>query len=60
MITDRNDLDDQPFETFAVGRALPRQAPVQAESREQLKSLLDRAAGASCSRRFRSSPRRTA
>ena len=45
MITDRNDLDDQLFDTFAAGRALLRQAPVQAESREQLKGLLDRAAG---------------
>ncbi|MEY6433906.1 type I restriction endonuclease subunit R [Thioalkalicoccus limnaeus] len=45
MITDRNDLDDQLFDTFAAGRALLRQAPVQAESREQLESLLDRAAG---------------
>lgn len=45
MISDRNDLDDQLFETFAAGRALLRQAPVQADSREQLKTLLDRAAG---------------
>ncbi len=45
MITDRNDLDDQLFETFAAGRALLRQDPVQAASREQLKALLDRAAG---------------
>ncbi len=45
VITDRNDLDDQLFDTFAAGRALLRQAPVQAESREQLKALLDRAAG---------------
>jgi len=45
MITDRNDLDDQLFDTFAAGRALLRQAPVQAESREQLKALLDHAAG---------------
>jgi type I restriction enzyme, R subunit len=45
MITDRNDLDAQLFDTFAAGRALLRQAPVQAESREQLKALLDRAAG---------------
>jgi type I restriction enzyme, R subunit len=45
MITDRNDLDDQLFDTFAAGRALLRQAPVQAESRERLKALLDRAAG---------------
>ena len=45
MITDRNDLDDQLFDTFAAGRALLRQAPVQADSRERLKGLLDRAAG---------------
>lgn len=45
MITDRNDLDDQLFDTFAAGRALLRQDPVQAESREHLQSLLDRAAG---------------
>ena len=45
MITDRNDLDDQLFDTFAAGRALLRQDPVQAVSREQLKALLDRAAG---------------
>lgn len=45
MITDRNDLDDQLFDTFAAGRALLRQDPVQAESREHLKELLDRAAG---------------
>jgi type I restriction enzyme, R subunit len=45
MITDRNDLDDQLFDTFAAGRALLRQAPVQAESRDHLKALLDRAAG---------------
>lgn len=45
MITDRNDLDDQLFDTFAAGRALLRQAPVQAESRQHLKELLDRASG---------------
>ena len=45
MITDRNDLDDQLFETFASGRALLRQEPVQAKSRQHLKALLDRAAG---------------
>ncbi|MDZ7677695.1 MAG: type I restriction endonuclease subunit R [Acidimicrobiales bacterium] len=45
MVTDRNDLDDQLFETFAAGRALLRQAPVQAEDRDHLKVLLDRAAG---------------
>ncbi len=45
MITDRNDLDDQLFETFAAGRALLRQDPVQAASRDDLQALLDRAAG---------------
>ena len=45
MITDRNDLDDQLFDTFAAGRALLRQPPVQAASREHLQELLDRAAG---------------
>lgn len=45
MITDRNDLDDQLFDTFAMGRALLRQDPVKAESRDHLKGLLDRAAG---------------
>jgi len=45
MVTDRNDLDDQLFDTFAAGRALLRQEPVQAESREHLRALLDRAAG---------------
>jgi type I restriction enzyme R subunit len=45
VVTDRNDLDDQLFGTFAMGRELLRQEPVQAESREHLKQLLDRAAG---------------
>jgi type I restriction enzyme R subunit len=45
MITDRNDLDDQLFDTFAAGRALLRQDPVQATSRDHMRQLLDRAAG---------------
>lgn len=45
MVTDRNDLDDQLFGTFAGGRALLRQEPVQAESRADLKAVLDRASG---------------
>ncbi|MFN3612484.1 type I restriction endonuclease subunit R [Tepidimonas sp.] len=45
VITDRNDLDDQLFGTFAMCRDLIRQTPVQAESREHLKTLLDRASG---------------
>ncbi len=45
VITDRNDLDDQLFDTFAASRQLLRQEPVQAESREQLKELLKVASG---------------
>ena len=45
VVTDRNDLDDQLFSTFAAGRALLRQAPVQAKGRSDLKELLDRASG---------------
>src|SRR5205085_11535234 len=45
MVTDRNDLDNQLFDTFAAGQALLRQAPVQAESRAHLKQLLDRPSG---------------
>ncbi len=45
VITDRNDLDDQLFGTFADCRQLLRQTPVQADSREQLKSLLSVASG---------------
>ncbi|MDD3448181.1 MAG: type I restriction endonuclease subunit R [Gammaproteobacteria bacterium] len=45
VITDRNDLDDQLFSTFAMCRDLIRQTPVQAEGREHLRELLNRAAG---------------
>ena len=45
VITDRNDLDAQLFDTFAASKQLLRQAPVQAESREQLKELLKVASG---------------
>ena len=45
VITDRNDLDDQLFDTFAASRQLLRQDPIQAESREQLKDLLKVASG---------------
>ncbi len=45
VITDRNDLDDQLFDTFAACKQLIRQEPVQAESREHLKSLLKVASG---------------
>ena len=40
IITDRNDLDDQLFQTFANSRGLLRQTPEQATSRENLKTLL--------------------
>ena len=40
VITDRNDLDDQLFDTFAASKQLLRQEPVQAADREQLKDLL--------------------
>lgn len=45
VITDRNDLDDQLFDTFAASMQLLRQEPVQAESREHLKELLKVASG---------------
>jgi type I restriction enzyme R subunit len=45
VITDRNDLDDQLFGTFAMCRDLIRQTPVQADSREDLRSALSRASG---------------
>ncbi|MCP4745816.1 MAG: type I restriction endonuclease subunit R [Desulfobacteraceae bacterium] len=45
VITDRNDLDDQLFDTFAASRQLLRQEPVQAEDRSGLKELLTRASG---------------
>lgn len=45
VITDRNDLDDQLFGTFTLNGDLLRQKPIQAESREHLKTLLRVAAG---------------
>ncbi len=45
VITDRNDLDDQLFDTFAASVQLLRQEPVQAENRDQLKELLKVASG---------------
>ncbi len=40
VITDRNDLDDQLFDTFAASKQLLRQEPVQAKDRNHLKELL--------------------
>lgn len=45
VLTDRNDLDAQLFDTFAGCKQLLRQDPVQAESREHLKELLRVAGG---------------
>jgi len=45
VLTDRNDLDDQLFGTFAAARQLLRQDPIQAESRDDLKELLKVASG---------------
>ena len=40
VITDRNDLDNQLFDTFASSKNLLRQEPMQAQNREHLKELL--------------------
>lgn len=40
VITDRNDLDGQLFQTFMGARSLLRETPQQAEDREQLRALL--------------------
>jgi type I restriction enzyme R subunit len=40
VITDRNDLDDQLFETFANSKQLLRQDPIQVENRIELKDAL--------------------
>ena len=45
VVTDRNDLDDQLFNTFSMCRDLIRQTPVQADSREDLQKELTRASG---------------
>ena len=45
VITDRNDLDDQLFDTFAACKQLLRQEPKQVENRQQLKELLRVASG---------------
>jgi len=45
VITDRNDLDDQLFGTFAGCVQLLRQSPVQAESRTHIRQVLKVASG---------------
>jgi len=45
IITDRNDLDDQLFDTFVSSTQLLRQEPKQVENREDLKEKLKVASG---------------
>jgi type I restriction enzyme R subunit len=45
IITDRNDLDEQLFDTFAAATQLLRQEPIQADDRQHLKALLKVASG---------------
>lgn len=45
VITDRNDLDEQLFDTFASCKQLLRQDPIKAKNREDLKELLRVAGG---------------
>jgi len=45
VLTDRNDLDEQLFGTFSLSKDLLRQAPVRAESREDLQRALTRPSG---------------
>ena len=45
IITDRNDLDDQLFATFPAGKQLLRQTPVHAETRAELRKILQVAVG---------------
>jgi len=41
VVTDRNDLDQQLYETFLDAKALLRQEPKKAESRQEIRTLLD-------------------
>jgi type I restriction enzyme R subunit len=45
VLTDRNDLDEQLFGTFAKGTSVLRQTPVRAESRADLREKLQVASG---------------
>ena len=45
VLTDRNDLDDQLFNTFSASQSLLRQSPTQAKDREDLKKSLNVASG---------------
>lgn len=41
VVTDRNDLDNQLFDNFVAAKMLLKQVPVQADSRDDLRELLD-------------------
>ena len=58
VLTDRNDLDDQLFGTFARCQDLLRQPPVQAKNRADLRGKLSVQAGGWCSPPSRSSSQR--
>ena len=45
VLTDRNDLDDQLFNTFSASGSLLRQSPTQAKDRDDLKKSLNVASG---------------
>ncbi len=45
VLTDRNDLDDQLFDTFAGCRQLLRQDPQQADNRDAVRQLLNVSSG---------------
>jgi type I restriction enzyme R subunit len=45
VLTDRNDLDDQLFDTFSGCQDILRQTPIQAKDREDLKKRLNVASG---------------
>ena len=45
VLTDRNDLDEQLFNTFSMCKDLLRQTPERADSRDDLQRMLDRASG---------------
>ena len=41
VVTDRNDLDNQLFDNFVAAKMLLKQVPVQADSRDDLRELLE-------------------
>jgi type I restriction enzyme R subunit len=45
VLTDRNDLDEQLFNTFSLCKDLLRQTPQRADDRDELRKLLDRPSG---------------